>query len=111
MRADQLARLADLEEKLADEVLYEADPGNWPGAGTPPEDMTKDQRGDRYWCKKNAAATFALLQRTSSLLTDANRPNGGERQDGEDLEKEIAAAEKEAARILDHVAGSARGRS
>ena len=32
MRHDQLQRLQELSEKLADVVLEEADPAEWPGA-------------------------------------------------------------------------------
>jgi hypothetical protein len=33
MRPDQIQRLQDLSEKLAEVVLEEADPKEWPGAG------------------------------------------------------------------------------
>lgn len=111
MRQEQLERLQELEEKLADVVLMECDPDLWPGSGVRPRELTQQERGDRYWCKKNAAATFALLQRTASLLTDASRPKGGEHGDDEDLDREVAKAEKEAAQILKKFTSTARGQS
>ena len=106
MREDQRIRLAELSEKLADVVLEEADPALWPGAGQPLAEITAAERGDRYWCKKNAAATFSLLERSIGLIEKVNRPGGGD--DDEDLDKQITRAEKEAAKLLDKVTGAAR---
>ena len=108
MRPDQIARLQELSEKLADVVLEEADPNEWPGAGIPLASMSTQERGDRYWCKKNAAATFSLLERTSSLLTDAQDVRNNRGDDDGDLEKQIAAKEREAAKLLDKVMSKAK---
>lgn len=109
MRADQIARLKDLSEKLADVVLEEADPDLWPGSGVTPADMTQEERGNRYWCKKNAAATFALLERTQSLLTDASELDPrGQPHVRPELEAEIAAAEKRAAKSVEQALAKAR---
>lgn len=111
MRPDQMQRLAELSEKLADVVLEEADPAEWPGAGVPLASMTKEERGDRYWCKKNAAATFALLERTSSMLTDAKDLRNNRPEEDDDLEKQIAAKEREASKLLDKVMKGAKAAS
>lgn len=104
MRPDQIERLRELQEKLAEVVLEEADPDTWPGAGVPLAGMTMEERGNRYWTKKNAAATFALLERTTSTLTEYHAPTGltPEAQDA-DIDKQIAKREKEAAAMLDAV--------
>jgi hypothetical protein len=105
MRDDQRVRLAELSEKLADGVLEEADPALWPGAGQPLADMSKEDRGNRYWSKKNAAATFSLLERAIGLAEKI----GGSQPDGDgDLDEQIQRAEKEAAKLLDKVTGAAR---
>jgi hypothetical protein len=110
MRADQIQRLKDLEEKLAEVVLEEADPDLWPGAGVPLADMTHDQRGSRYWAKKNAAASFALLDRTISMARDAEavNPLTGNHNPRPDLDKEINDAEKKAAKMLEAIAEKAK---
>lgn len=110
MRADQIQRLKDLEEKLAEVVLEEADPDLWPGAGYSIADMSKDERGDRYWCKKNAAASFALLDRTISLVRDAEsvNPLTGNHNPRPELDKEIDDAEKRAAKMLKSIADRAK---
>jgi hypothetical protein len=107
MRPDQITRLRELQEKLAEVVLEEADPDMWPGAGVPLADVDRETRGDRYWCKKNAAATFALLERTTSTLSYS--PADGEPAAQEvDIEKQIAKREREAAVLLDGVMKKAR---
>lgn len=105
MRKDQIERLDSLTEKLADVVLEEADPDFWPGKGVPLADLTQQQRGDRYWCKKNAAASMALLERLQRTVTDATsgRRNNGTEETEEELEREIADAEKRAGKMLDAV--------
>lgn len=111
MRPDQIQRLADLSEKLAEVVLEEADPAEWPGANMPLASLSQQERGDRYWCKKNAAATFALLERTASLLTDAKDLRNNRPEDDADMEKQIAAKEREASKLLDKVMKGAKAAS
>lgn len=108
MRPDQIQRLNDLQEKLADVVLDEADPDMWPGAGIAAADMTQQERGDRYWCKKNAAATFALLERTRSVLDYKPALNQTPGEVEADIGRQIAQREKEAAKLLDAALGRAR---
>lgn len=107
MRQDQFERLQALSEKLMDVALAEADPDSWPGAGWKPNDLTKEQRGDRYWCKKNAVATLSLEERIARRVHDAQLASAGGgadpgavREAEDELDAEIAAAEKEAQVLL-----------
>lgn len=107
MRLDQYERLQALEEKLTEQFLSEADPGNWSGDGIVPKDMTQEDRGNRYWCKKNAVATIALTIRIGSLVgrVQARGEVAPAGEDGEDtsaglLDAEVAAAEKEARTLM-----------
>ena len=100
MREDQYQKLAELQEKLADACIDEADPELWPGAGKLSSKMTKEERGDRYWCKKNAAATLTLLNKVITLgtrpdLNPGQTPSPSDDEEDE-LDKSIAAAEKKA---------------
>lgn len=101
MRADQIERLKAVSEKLAEVVLGEADPDTWPGAGRPLGEITKQERGDRFWCKRNAAATFSLLARAEALIADASEIGAhGQPHERPDLDAEIDQAEKAAAMAL-----------
>ena len=103
MRDDQLKRLQDLSDDLIEVVLEESDPKTWPGHGVPIADMTKDDRGDRYWCKKNAAATLTLAMRVQSLLDIDNRYSTHKKPGDDDIDEEVKAAEREAEKILGRI--------
>lgn len=104
-----------MQEKLTDVVLAEADPDKWPGQGIEPGAMDQQTRGDRYWCKKNAVATISLLGRVQSLVgsvhasglgttpTPPADPEGDAPAGNPDLDAEVAAAEKEAKRLLSEI--------
>lgn len=104
MRQDQFDKLQIIQEALMDEALKEADPTHWHGQGLLPNEMTRDTRGDRYWCKKNAVATLALVQRIHSLSDSIRRASqagatgaeGAVTDPANELDDEVAAAEKEA---------------
>ena len=74
--------------------------------------MDQQTRGDRYWCKKNAVATLSLIQRVAGLVHTIQvnaatpPPTGTDPAIGDDqkqLDGEIAAAEKEATKLLDEM--------
>jgi hypothetical protein len=115
MRADQLQRLRELSEGLADAFLLEADPAEWSGNGKPPAELTKQERGDRYWCKKNAMATGGVLRYTLDLLkhqeTGAQFGSPAEEAAREvDLDRKIADAEKRAEAAVARVMRMAQGK-
>ncbi len=115
MRQDQFEGLQQRAEQLIDLFLSESDPAKWPGAGIEPSAMEQKTRGDRYWCKKDAVATLACAQRIGTLVDLARKKTaGGEDNPGavtegeDDLDREVRAAEKEAAAILNRVQAGAR---
>ncbi len=119
MRQDQFEALQKRGEQLVDVFIAESDPEKWPGHGSTPAVMDKQTRGDRYWCKKDAVATLACAQRIFNLVQvirergsgDLPPPPAGD--DGGDpekdtLDKEVAAAEAEATRLLDQLQRNTR---
>jgi hypothetical protein len=106
MTPKQLARMASLQERIADVVLDEADPDNWPGKGKTLAELTTEERGNRYWCKKNAAASFALLARCTVFMSGAVPADPTEE---ESLDRQIAKREQEAERLLGAAMNRARG--
>lgn len=105
MRPEQVERLAKIEEDLVDIFTTECEPKKWPGMASAQE------RGDRYWHKKNALSTLQLVNRIQSVLRDArpggaaeDPPKGEPRPDGErdpeEIEQEAAALEKKGVAIL-----------
>lgn len=115
MRDDQYTKLKGLTEKLTDVVLEEADPAKWTGAGVEVAQLTRDDRGDRYWCKKNAAATLSVLMRVVNLVGVIERAAPGAQPEplvegDTDLDREVAAAEREAQSILKKLAKTSRAK-
>lgn len=100
MRADQITKLSSLSSDLTDVVLGEADPTSWPGDGKKLVELTQDERGDRYWSKKNAAATLSLLIKIHTMLGIADRGLNQVMPEDDDMDAEIAKAEKAAKKIL-----------
>jgi hypothetical protein len=108
MREDQVKRLQDLSEQLADAFIGEADPTEWPGNGQAPADLTQQERGDRYWCKKNAMATGGVLRYTLDLIDKHGGQNPDEGMQSADLENRIKDAEKRAAAATQRALEGAR---
>lgn len=106
MRPEQVERLAKIEEDLVDIFTTECEPKKWPGMASVQE------RGDRYWHKKNALATLQLVGRIQTVLRDARPDSGageapkgdlrpdGEGRDPDEIEREAAALEKKGVAIL-----------
>ena len=118
MRQDQFEKLLTLSEKIADVVLVDANPEHWTGNGLLPKDLTKQERGDAYWCRKQAMASLSLLMRVHSLVGTVRAagdvgpgttPGEGAPDENEgQLDQEIAAAELEAGRLLDKAMQASR---
>lgn len=100
MKKSQIEKLKELQERLADVFLDEADPMNWPGAGVKQADMEQKARGDRVWIKKNAMGTVNLICRIATLLAPTPPAGGGTPDDEKEKRQLIDAAEKEAAELL-----------
>lgn len=99
MRKDQIERLQEIAEQVAEVFLEETDPQNWTGAGQMLVDMDKDTRGGRYWDKKNAIQTGTLLARVLDLRDRDSRSVDTKTPD-DDGEKEISKFEKQAKEMV-----------
>jgi len=108
MRPDQLQKLQELSERLADSFLLEADPAEWPGKGKGPVDLTQQERGDRYWCKKNAMATGGVLRFTLDLMGKHQTGSTPPAEEDADMDKRIKEAERRAAEATKRVLGKAK---
>lgn len=73
--------------------------------------MDKQTRGDRYWDKKNPAATLILATKVQALVHQTQQfgdtpplGEGATEEDGEaQLDDEIASAEKQAKQLMDRM--------
>lgn len=112
MRPDQKARLDEIAELLTEEFLNEADPREWPGAGTPPGAWTRDERGDRVWCKRNAVATGAVIRSLTDIedrhMKNLSKDPETQESRDEDLDRHINNYERQAAKLLEQVQQAGR---
>lgn len=116
MRQDQFESLQRRAEQLVDVFLDESNPETWPGHGLKAANMDRETRGDRLWVKKNAVATLACTQRIIGLVQVIRERSAGELPPADDgdgvgadpLDAEVAAAEAEAARLLETLQRGAR---
>lgn len=99
MRPDQVVRLQEVAEKLADLFIDEADPDSWPEA----------DRTERYKHKRDAAETAQLLARAQALLEG---PGPGIKPGDPDgvaaNERRVSDAEKRAAAAVERALSRAK---
>lgn len=103
MRPDQIERLTTLRDELVETALHDADPKLWTGAGKAPAEMSQAERGDAYWCRKMAAATVSLLTKVNNIVNTHSAPSSGTPKDDGELDRELAAAEREAHAIIERM--------
>jgi hypothetical protein len=101
MKKEQIERLQETENRLLDVFLEEANPDSWPGAGVPLAQLSKSERGDRYWHKKNCLATLTVVMRIEHLIEPNWMSDEQKRgQDDHELDEAVELAEKEADKLL-----------
>lgn len=97
MRQDQIQRLDDMIERLAEAFLTAGDPENWSGDGVLPRDMDEKKRGNRHWDIKVASGTAKVLAHAINIKSShGERDTQGNVKDPEELDAQIRAAEKRA---------------
>lgn len=104
MTPKQRERLTGLLDELLDVAAVELDPRNWPGYGLRPMDMSKDERGDRFWCKKDAAATLTLINKVDSITSAHVFVS---EDDEAEMARQVQAAQKQADEILERMLSNA----
>lgn len=100
MRQTQIERLAALSEQLSEVVIADCDPSNWVGAGRKPSELTAKERGDAFWCRKQANASVGLLLRIEQLREDLAAADPDDFDAGVERQRMIREAEAQAAEML-----------
>ena len=107
MTPDQIARLTDLQGRLVETVINDADPDNWTASGLLLSEMSAADRGDANWCRKTAVQSVSLLIRVQQLLEPKAPGKAPGTQDVDDPEADIKRAERAAADMLKRVGSKA----
>lgn len=105
MREDQIKRLEDVSQRLAEVAIRDADPETWTASEVPLVDMTRDERGDANWCRKTAVQTLAVLAHVQRILTASPAPGapGAGSEVEASPEDQIARAERAANEMLERI--------
>ena len=101
MRDDQRIRLQALQEELVDVLIEEIDPKMWPGAGKSGDEMTNEDRGNRYWMKKNGAMTMVLVNDIAKTMANTKEALGRDPYSGKEIDDRIEQAERGAQKKLE----------
>jgi hypothetical protein len=104
MTPAQRLRLQKLGNKVLQAALDELDPRCFPGAGKAPAELTKQQRGDKFWHLKVTRAQLAVVSDIEQLLgvergALATLELDSPAQTKAEIDKLIADAQRELARI------------
>lgn len=109
MRQDQYVKMQALSEEIADQAIMDMNPKNWDGYGQAPKDLSKEDRGNAYWCRKMAVATIAVLTRVAVLKNTVSAGRAPDSvEDESSLDEEIAKYESEAKQLLSKVQREAK---
>lgn len=114
MRADQLEKLKELQERWLDITLDEMDEPIV-AAGLTSAKLTKDERGDRYWQKRNVGAALTICTKMDMLRARLERaayldspPTDaeGEDIDNTDIDNEMNALAAKAEELFNEFTAS-----
>ena len=102
---DQLNKLKQLSDRMVAVVIAEADPNTWAGANKKLSEMSEEERGDRYWCKKNANQVITTAVKLETLIALYER-KGSTPNDGkvDDVSEKVIRFEQAAKKRLEKLA-------
>ena len=102
---DQLEQLKQLSDRMVAVVIAEADPDTWAGANKKLGEMSEEERGDRYWCKKNANQVITTAVKLETLIALYER-KGATPRDGKviDVNEKVIQFEQAAKKRLEKLA-------
>lgn len=74
MTPEQLIKLKALRRKLFDAMLFDTDPEHWVGYGKSIEQLTKQEKEEASWCRRQASSSILLWEKIDKLVKQANEP-------------------------------------
>lgn len=102
---DQLNKLKQLSDRMVAVVIAEGDPNTWAGADKKLSEMSEEERGDRYWCKKNANQVITTAVKLETLIALYER-KGSTPKEGkvDDVSEKVIQFEQAAKKRLEKLA-------
>lgn len=101
----QLDTLKRLSDRMVAVVITEADPDTWAGADKKLDEMSVEERGDRYWCKKNANQIITTAVKLETLIALYERKGTAPKEEtAADLNSKVIQFEQAAKKRLEKLA-------
>lgn len=74
MNTKQLKKLQALRNKLFDAMVFDTNPENWVAYGKPACELSKQEKDEASWCRRQASSSIALWEKIDKLIMQHEEP-------------------------------------
>lgn len=104
MNEKQLKKLQTLRNKLFEAMVFDTNPENWVAYGKPAKELTKQEKDEAAWCRRQAASAIALWEKIDKLIVQHSESNKVAKNIQEGHEQlDLIAIEQEADSLLTQI--------
>lgn len=101
MNEKQLKKLQALRNKLFEAMVFDTNPENWVAYAKPAKELSKQEKDEAAWCRRQAASSIALWEKIDKLISQHTAPKTA--VDNNDMQLDLLAIEKEADSLLTQI--------
>lgn len=98
MNSKQLKKLQSLRNKLFEAMVFDTNPENWVAYTKPAKELSKQEKDEAAWCRRQAASSIALWEKIDKLIAQHIEPQST--TTNEDTQLDLLAVEQEANTLL-----------
>lgn len=104
MNSKQLKKLQVLRNKLFEAMVFDTNPENWVANAIPAKELSKQEKDEAAWCRRQAASSIALWEKIDKLIAQHVAPKSA--IGNEDTQLDLLAVEEEANTLLVQIGAS-----
>lgn len=101
MNEKQLKKLQALRNKLFEAMVFDTNPENWVAYAKPAKELSKQEKDEAAWCRRQAASSIALWEKIDKLISQHTEHQPA--IDNNDAQLDLLAIEKEADSLLTQI--------
>ena len=98
MNSKQLKKLQSLRNKLFEAMVFDTNPENWVAYAKPAKELSKQEKDEAAWCRRQAASSIALWEKIDKLIVQHAEPKSV--ISDEEMQLDLLAVEQEANTLL-----------
>lgn len=98
MNSKQLKKLQSLRNKLFEAMVFDTNPENWVAYAKPAKELSKQEKDEAAWCRRQAASSIALWEKIDKLIAQHAEPKSVISDEG--MQLDLLAVEQEANTLL-----------